>query len=207
MRVTEQDPSIRTVSLPNLVRYLHRTGWVRMQVRNAACVAFEKTVPWADAPFNIALPIDSGYSDTWERVASAINVLSTVEDVDPADVLGRIAAVAADGGRTQVHAVPSDVTCADRRCRSQAVDWLAPEVWQELLRARGISEDDIPVVGPEESPQACRNCGAAWVCCIDISSHRRLRFYPVFGWSDGVFKQIPRLERSIPMAPLQAHGT
>lgn len=90
MRVSPNDPLLRSLTIEDIAKYLVFLGWVRVEDANPKRFVFQGPENDFGKPLELFVPRHTEFIDSYERLADIVNFLSAFEEIPARDVLRKI---------------------------------------------------------------------------------------------------------------------
>ena len=90
LKIMADDPLLRELSINDFLSYLHETNWKRVEYPSDRLIVYERYENGGTEPDMLALPKYNTFSDSYSRLANAINLLADIEDLSPYKIIQKI---------------------------------------------------------------------------------------------------------------------
>lgn len=89
-KIVADDPLLHELSINDFLSYLQDTNWKRIWYPNDRLIVYERNENGETEPEMLALPSQVTFSDSYARLADAINLLAEIEDLPPYTLIQKI---------------------------------------------------------------------------------------------------------------------
>ena len=165
--ITPNNGLLDKLSVPALISYLERTGWVRVDHPNKRIILFEGPPDDEGQPLQLVLPSDQSFDDAKVRLAESVGLLSTLLQVSPEAVVQRITdtELATSKHESMTTTVKDSLDNVDQPTPSSGVlveqpSWVMPTSIEKHLRWKRRRETWPPFV----------NAGIAFLALVAVSA-------------------------------------
>jgi hypothetical protein len=90
LKIVADDPLLQELNIDDFLAYLRDTNWKHVEYPNDRLVVYEKYEYGDKEPETLALPRYHTFSDSYARLADAINLLSEIEGLPPHALIQKI---------------------------------------------------------------------------------------------------------------------